>query len=164
MAVAENAAQWFQEQLASSAEVLIWSLGQVPPTRWHRPPPFGGWTPARHLFHLLYYEETSALPSMRQWQGASMTVPPPAGEELAWRRTHEVTALVEAFRAVRQEQVLLVSELAEADWDLPRGTLWGERTLRWVVTKTYQHTLDHANTLLQIALFWDDSLSRPAWA
>lgn len=162
--MAENAAQWFQEQLAGSAEVLIWALGQVPPTRWQRQPPFGGWSPARHLFHLIYYEETIALPSMQQWQGAPVAIPPPAGEELAWRRDLAVPPLIEAFRAVRQEQVLLVSELADADWDRPRTTLWGEHTLRWVVTKTFQHTLEHANTLLQMALYWDDAVGRQAWA
>jgi hypothetical protein len=163
--MADSAAQWFQEQLASSAELLIWAIGQVPATRWRQQPPFGGWSPARHLFHLLYYEETLGLPSLRQWQGASMPMPPLAGEELAWRHDHEVTTLIETFRAVRQEEVLLVAELAEADWDLPRPTVWGERSLRWVLTKSYQHTLDHANSLLQMALFWDDVLrGRPARA
>jgi len=27
-----------------------------------------------------------------------------------------------------------------------------------VLTKSYQHTLDHANSLLQMALYWDDAL------
>lgn len=156
--MSESAARWFQEQLAGSAEILVWALGQVPPTRWNRQPPFDDWSPARHLFHLFYYEETLALPSMRQWQGGHLPMPPVAGEELAWRHEPDVEGLIEAFRAVRQEEVLLVGELAGADWDLPRPTVWGEHSLRWVLTKSYQHTLDHANSLLQMALFWDDAL------
>ena len=156
--MAESAAQWFQEQLASSTEIIIWAVGQVPSTRWHRQPPFGGWSPARHLFHLLYYEETLALPSLRQWQGGPMPMPPLAGEELSWRHDHDVEELLAAFQAVREQEVALLDELAGADWDLPRPTIWGEHTLRWVLTKSYQHTLDHANSLLQMALYWDDAL------
>jgi hypothetical protein len=163
--MAESAAQWFQEQLASSAEILIWALGQVPATRWHHQPPFDDWSPARHLFHLLYYEETLALPSLKQWLGAGLPMPPLAGEEIAWRHDHDVGVLIETFRAVRQVEVLIVGDLAGADWDLPRPTVWGERSLRWVLTKSYQHTMDHANSLLQMALFWDDALrGRPARA
>jgi hypothetical protein len=30
-----------------------------------------------------------------------------------------------------------------------------EVTLRWVVSKTLQHTFEHTNNILRIALFWD---------
>lgn len=155
-------AHWFEEQLAAGAETVIWALAQVPRARWQQQPPFGGWSPARHLFHLLYYEETRALPIMRLWQGGSMPPDLPAGEEIAWGRAAGVEALVEAFRAVRQEQIVVASELADADWTLPRLTPWGQKNLRWVVTKTTQHTLDHGNSLLQMALFWDDAAGRGA--
>jgi hypothetical protein len=87
-----------------------------------------------------------------------MPVPPLAGEELSWRHDHDVEELLAAFQAVREQEVALLDELAGADWDLPRPTIWGEHTLRWVLTKSYQHTLDHANSLLQMALYWDDAL------
>lgn len=33
--------------------------------------------------------------------------------------------------------------------------MWGPVTLRWVVSKTYQHTFEHGSTIMRIALFWE---------
>ena len=152
--------EWFAEQLPASARGFAWAVEQVPAARRAVPPPadagLGEWSVARHAFHLAYYEEAAALPSMRQWLGG----PPPDwaayDEEAAWGadRHRALPALLERFRAARAEQVVLLPRLADA-WDEPRQTGWGRVTLSWVVTKTYQHAAEHTSDVLQIALFWD---------
>ncbi len=152
-----NGADWFGAQLASTAEGLAWAVEQVPARRRYFRPPraLGDWPAARHPFHLLYYEETFALPSMRQWLGAPR--PPLDGhdEAAAWKNAPDLEDVIARFRAVRAEQVALVSELAAVDWGEPRPTVWGAMPLRWVVSKTLQHTAEHTHSVLSLALFWD---------
>ena len=66
-----NLTQWFDNQLQASADGFAWGTEQVPNSQRYIQPPagLGEWTVARHVFHLLYYEQTIALPSMRQWLG-----------------------------------------------------------------------------------------------
>ena len=64
------------------------------------------------------------------------------------------------FRAARADQADLLDALASVDWLTPRPTPWGERSLRMVVTKTLQHGFSHADTLLQMGLWWDDIVRR----
>lgn len=155
--------QWFREHLQVSAEGFIWAVEQIPPERCYALPPFplGEWSAARHAFHMLFYERTFALPSMRQWLGG----PPPdvfgLSEEAAWAggpaggSAPNLDELQASFREIRVEQVELLPEFSDSAWDEPRNTLWGPMPLRWVVTKTYQHTAEHTHDVLSLALFWD---------
>jgi hypothetical protein len=34
------------------------------------------------------------------------------------------------------------------------ATLWRPRPLSWIVTKTFQHTYEHGDTLLRMVLWW----------
>ncbi|MBM2847059.1 MAG: hypothetical protein HW418_1, partial [Anaerolineales bacterium] len=43
----------------------------------------------------------------------------------------------------------------DALWEETRRAVWGPVTLRWVVTKTYQHTAEHTHDVLSLALYWD---------
>jgi hypothetical protein len=119
----------------------------------------GTWTPLRHLWHVIGYEEMLVVPSMQQWVGGSM---PDGG---AWQDDDEAFAaalgtgltadkVIARFRAVRQQQLDLLDELTGVDWEVPRPTLWGNRPLKMVVTKTYQQTFEHGDTLLRMALWW----------
>jgi len=154
-----NLSPWFQQHLQTSADGFVWAVEQMPPERRFVPPPlpFGEWSAARHAFHLLFYERTIALPSMRQWLGG----PPPAtfgtSEETAWgdRAADDLEGLLAAFREIRTEQIGLLPQFDASAWDEPRSTVWGAVPLRWVVTKTYQHTAEHTHNVLSMALFWD---------
>jgi hypothetical protein len=155
--------EWFRAQLDSSGQGFIWAFEQIEPEL-HRaiPPvsdPLGLWPPARHVWHVAGYERWIALPSMRQWVGD----PIPDGD--AWVDTDEtwaavqdqpVETFVEAFRAVRAEQIQLLDELTAVDWTTPRETLWGMWPLARIVTKTYQHTFEHGDTLLRMVVWWRD--------
>lgn len=153
-------AHWFGDQLQNSAETLIWSIQQLPADRLYARPPhgLGEWSGGRHLFHIVYYEEAAALPNMGLWRGQPMAESFHYDEESAWEEKPDLEQLVARFRAVRQAQLEIVSAMDEADWAQPKRTNWGVKTLRWVVTKTCQHTAEHTHDILSLVLFWDDAL------
>ena len=155
-----NNSQWFGEHLRTSAEGFLWGAQQIQVERRYLSPPpvLGEWSAARHVFHMVYYEETFALPSMYQWLGgAGLTREEldKIDEEAAWNEGYEFDMLQKQFREVRERQIALTAELGEELWLEKRRTVWGLTTLHWVVSKTYQHTADHTNTILQMVLFWD---------
>lgn len=150
--------QWFSTHLETSAEGFLWSVEQVPPERRLATPPkpLGEWNVARHVFHMLYYEQLVVLPSMKIWLGEPFIL---TGEEYdedaSWGEGKDLTQMIADFRAVRAEQIILLPEFTEPQWEETRPTLWGDVTLKWVVTKTYQHTNEHTHDVLRMVLFWD---------
>ena len=42
-----------------------------------------------------------------------------------------------AFCDFRQQQIVMLDELTQVDWEAPRATLWGDKPLKMIVTKTY---------------------------
>ena len=148
--------QWFQEQLQVSAEGFIWSVLQVPAARRNLQPPrdLGEWSAARHTFHLLHYEQTIALPSMKQWLDGP--IPPSRDEDVAWIHNSEsIENLLEHCRSVREEQIAILPKFEQAVWHAPRRTIWGIVPLLWVVSKTFQHIAEHTSDVLQLRLWWD---------
>jgi hypothetical protein len=151
---------WFSRQLQSTADGLVWSARQVPEARQYLAPPafLGEWSAARHLFHMLYYEQNYALPSMRQWlgePGLSRQALEKLNENTAWSDTLEYNILLGRFQDIRQAQIALLPRFEPAAWQESRACVWGAVTLHWLVSKTYQHTVEHTSELLRIALFWD---------
>jgi hypothetical protein len=104
---------------------------------------------------MLYYEQNIALPNMRGWLGEPWILADGLDEDAAWGQGQDMESLLAEFRAVRNEQIALLSEFDDSTWNETRQTIWGPVTLFWVVSKTYQHTAEHTSTVLQIALFWD---------
>jgi hypothetical protein len=153
-----NLSQWFHDQLQSSADGFVWGAEQVPEARRKIQPPagLGEWSAARHVFHLVYYERTIALPGMQQWLGRELPPTEDLDEDVAWSQKQEtLESLLDQFRRVRAEQVALLPGFDEPAWHATRETVWGPMSLLWVVSKTYQHTAEHTNDILRIALFWD---------
>ena len=157
---------WFHTQLQASADGFVWAFEQIATDHWHRLPPdaryMGTWTPLRHVWHVTGYEEMIVVPSMQAWCGQ----PLPDGER--WQDDDDAfaaalaagltaDALIARFKAVRQQQIDLLDELTSVDWEAPRPTLWGNQPLKMVVTKTYQHTFEHGDTLLRMALWWNEN-------
>ena len=162
-------AAWFRYQLQASADGFEWAFSQIPPSLREKLPPappyLGTWPPARHVWHVAEYERCLAIPSMCQWLGGSI---PPYD---AWQDDDEPWAKVQkrgfedltsAFRHVRQQQIELLDQLATSDWSAPRETLWGLKPLSMVVTKTFQHTYEHGDTLLRMGLWWEVILKEEA--
>lgn len=155
-------AEWFREQLEATGEGFVWSAEQVPVERRDVTPPrrLGEWTAARHVFHMAYYEKEIALPSMRQWAGGPPLPEERLDEDVAWGEGRTVEESLASFREVRAEEVALAAQLDEALWEETRETVWGAVTLLWVVSKTFQHTAEHINDVMRMALFWDRFAAR----
>jgi hypothetical protein len=153
-----NLSEWFHDQLQASADGFVWGAEQVPfARRYVTPPPgLGEWTVARHVFHMVYYEQTIALPSMRQWLGEACPATDGLDEDVAWdNRQVDFDSLLAEFKKVRAEQIALLPKFDNRIWAVTREAVWGPVTLLWVVSKTYQHTAEHTNEAMRIALFWD---------
>ena len=150
---------WFTTQLNNGAEGFIWAVEQVPPERrWLAPPKLlGEWNAARHVFHMLYYEENAVVPCMKIWLGQS-----PAPNEIdidddsAWNEGQDLQTMLTGFRRVRAAQLELLPNFNDQLWHETRPTpYWGDVTLLWLVSKTFQHTAEHTHDIMRMALFWD---------
>lgn len=156
-----NWVEWFRVQLKTSGDGFAWAFSRIDPSCHLLLPPepnyMGTWPPARHVWHVTEYERCLVIPSMRQWLGDPM---PPEDvwldDDETWAAVSDLTfeGLTTAFHKVRQQQIDLLDQLTKVDWDEPRETLWGHKPLSMIVTKTYQHTFEHGDTLLRMALWW----------
>ena len=150
--------EWFSMQLNASAEGFLWAVEQVPVERRLVTPPagLGEWNVPRHAFHMASYEQHVALPSMQLWVGEPRSLTDiEFDDDVAWEEGMALEPILQDFRAVRAEQILLLQHYKEETWEEKRTTVWGDVTLKWVVTKTYQHTCEHTHDVLRLALFWD---------
>jgi hypothetical protein len=152
-----NLSQWFNNQLQASADGFVWGAEQVPVERRFLQPPaeLGEWSAARHVFHMVYYDQNFALPGMQQWLGGPGVVTHELDEGAAWSNAQDVERLLMDFREARSAQIALLSRFDDKLWNETRETIWGPKTLLWVVSKTFQHTCEHTDGVLRIALFWD---------
>ena len=150
--------RWFALQLQTSADAFAWAVGQLTPERRSVPPPLhpDEWPALRHVFHMAAYERYVALPSMRQWQGGPPVSLEGLDEDVMWNggQGQDLADLLASFHQVRSEQIALLPQFDASAWEEPRATVWGAVTLRWVVTKTFQHTCEHTHDVLRMALWW----------
>ncbi|HYL42435.1 MAG TPA: DinB family protein [Ktedonobacteraceae bacterium] len=153
--------QWFQQQLQTSAESFLWAVEQIPQKRLYLPPRPDRWPVARLVYHLACYEQRLALPSMRQWLGGPRPIAgTPEEDEIeenrAWNdgQGHEMPLLLADFKAVRSLQLELLHQVNQQGWHKERDVVWGHFSLTWVVTKTFQHTLEHTDEVLRAYLWW----------
>lgn len=158
----------FRQHIQSSADGLIYAIEQIPTGRLFITPhpAFGAWSAARILFHVTYYERQLVLPQMKIWlHNNTLTLEQLEAqweqEEQVWRAAgskQNLSSLLTDFRAVRDDQLQLIDLVRESLWAEVKDTVWGQVSLRWVMVKTYQHTLEYTDTLLKMALNWDMTL------
>jgi hypothetical protein len=153
--------EWFRLQLQTTAEGIIWAIRQLEPDlHLHLPPDpgyMGSWPAARHLWHVARYERLFALPAMKVWLGEPLAhVDMWRVEDRDWaiEQTRGTEAFIEDLRIIRAEQIALLNQFSDSDWERIEQTYWGERPLSMVLTKTYQHTLEHTDAILRMALWW----------
>ncbi len=152
---------WFQQQLKASGDSLIWAIERLDTSLHLELPPdaeyFGSWHPVRHIWHITLYEQLVAVPSMMQWLGD------PAIPEIEWDdgdsrwetvEDKSAASLTAVFQEVRQQQIELLPQFKPEDWARTLDTVWEVQPLSMVVTKTFQHTYEHADPLLRMGLWW----------
>jgi hypothetical protein len=154
---------WFRYQLKASADGFEWAFSQIPSALHEQLPPepdyMGTWPPARHVWHVAEYERSVVIPTMGQWLGGAIPprdIWPDDDESWAGVADRSFDALIAAFRQNRQEQIELLDQLTGADWMTPRQTwfTFAQMSLSMLVTKTFQHTYEHGDTLLRMGLWW----------
>ena len=153
--------QIFQQQLKTSMENFLWAVEQIPQERLYLAPRPNRWPIARIIFHLTRYEQRLALPSMQQWLGGPRPVvgtqeEDNAQDERDWNggEGHSIQTLVADFKGIRSQQLALFPQFNEQSWREEREAIWGKVSLKWVLTKTYQHTLEHTDEVLRAYLWW----------
>jgi hypothetical protein len=161
-----NLSAWFSTQLKTSGDGFVWAVEQVPVERWYAipPAPLGEWVPARHVFHMVIYEHDIVLPHMRYWLGE----PLPLRDELEQRflaedkewENQRVEDQLAAFQQGRTEQIALLPSILDELWHEIRATEWGSVSLKWIVSKTFQHTAEHTHDVMRMVLFWDGIVRR----
>ena len=160
---------WFRYQLKASADGFEWAFSQIPSSYRESLPPgpeyLGTWPPARHVWHITEYERCLVIPTMYKWLNGPL---PPDGDwhddDNTWVKVQErgFEELIAEFWRVRQAQIELLDQFSTIDWSTPRETFFGPKPLSWVVTKTFQHTYEHGDTLLRMGLWWEDILEEEA--
>ncbi len=153
--------QWSQQQLQTSAENFLWAVEQILQERLYLAPRPNRWPVARIVYHMIRYEQRLALPSMQQWVGG---LTPRVGSqeednaqnEQDWDdgKGHDIQTLLTDFKDIRSQQLALIPQFTEQSWDEEREAIWGNVSLKWVVIKTYQHTLEHTDEVLRAYLWW----------
>ena len=85
-------------------------------------------------------------------------------DDNAWAKVQNrgFEELTSAFHHIRQQQIELLEKLINVDWNTPQDTLWGHKPLSMIVTKTFQHTYEHGDTLLRMGLWWEEILEEEA--
>ena len=153
--------QQFQQQLQTSAENFLWAVEQIPQEHLYLAPRPNRWPIARIVFHMTRYEQRLALPSMRQWLEGPQPVVGTQEEDNAideqdWNNGegHGIQTLIANFKEVRFQQIKLFPQFTEQLWEEKHEAIWGSVSLKWVVTKTYQHTLEHTDETLRAYLWW----------
>ncbi len=161
------------KQLDQTGQIIEWAislfseerLSEEPSHRTHPNAPegiesfFGKWSALRVLFHLLYYEETIVLPSLKHWVGEPVPIYPKSSEEeQEWKKCDNKTKLLDRFREVRKRQLEIINRIDPIDWDNDKLVYHGHGKVSayWFVSKTIQHTFAHGDKLLRKALYWDD--------
>jgi hypothetical protein len=154
-------AKWFRMQLQTTAEGMIWAIRQLDPEHHLLLPPdpdyMGTWSPVRHVWHVARYERIFALPAMKVWLGEALAPTdtwPFEDREWVTEQTRGVEAFIGDLQAVRAEQLALLDNYSDSDWKRIETAYWGKRPLTMVLTKTYQHTLEHTDTILRMGLWW----------
>jgi DinB superfamily len=164
--------QSFTTLLQSSTDMLLWTVQQIPEDLFYTISPKRPerWPVARHVMHLQYNEGQVVLPCMRRWLDEEYAIHYKDAddkkierygayemlvhdEEIAWQQTPAIATWQEKFREGRKAQIALLTQFAPAAWEETRETVWGQVTLRWAITKTYQHTLEHSNDILKYGLY-----------
>src|SRR5215204_2937487 len=163
--------------LEESLNAIEWALSRTSPPQFHATPKGaaaafqeGAWSMAMNVAHLAVYDERLAIPVLEgllaggDGLGAASTP-----REDAFQRECEALseepreAILARLRAARQRQVALVRRFSDEQFNTLRTPLWGKyygaplHASGWVAAKSWQHTYEHTNALLRIALF-----SRPA--
>ncbi|NHJ47824.1 MAG: hypothetical protein FK733_08555 [Asgard group archaeon] len=163
------------DQLKETVKIIDWGIKQIPKERLLEIPPhgthpqstdydkryFGNWSAYRILFHLVLYEEYHVIPSLMKFINAQEDISGiDLDEEVAWKneliKGVNVDGLLMRLNQARNNQIDIIKRIDDNKWTADTGhTSCMHSSPEFITSKTIQHTLEHGNKILRIALFWD---------
>ncbi len=144
--------------------VIKWAAAMIPAAWTHEPPEPGTWSVAMNVAHLVVYEEEISLPVLTGLADGGDGVGSVRSALEQWFlkdaeaiADQPLAGLVTRLVAVRRRQIDVVNRFSAEDFSRPVTPLFGGPTALkspgWVATKTFQHTWEHGNAILRMALF-----------
>ncbi len=160
-------------RLDESMATLEWAVRLVPDEWTHRAPTGrmssedGAWSVAMNLAHLCLYAERLPIPVLESIlageDGVSGTwfgEPSPFEKAAIELAAAPLPAILQRLQTARSRHVDLALSFPESAWALPTTKAWGGNgygPAAWsparVIAKTFQHTWEHGNAILRVALF-----------
>lgn len=152
--------RWLIEQHGESFGLLQRLFAAIPTERRLLAPPsrgqlapLGSWSAHRHVFHLVHYERQVALPALKLAVAGEAARSAPTDEQQAYDPLQSAETLLRELKQLRREQADLLARASSDALSTPVPP-W-RRPALWSALKTVQHTLEHANELGRLALFWE---------
>ena len=155
------------DRLRQSLDTVEWAVGWIPPSYTHEIPEGtspGEWGAAMNLAHLIVYDEEIANPVLASLAEGGDGVGATKSHLEQWFQPEAeamapdpIAALAGRFATAHKRHIEIVESFSDERFNTPVTPLFtrGE-TLRapgWIATKTFQHTWEHGNALLRLALF-----------
>jgi hypothetical protein len=158
------------EALRGSLATLERATRVLPP-QWINALPEGypadSWTVTMNLAHMALYEERVAVPMLESLaEGNDGTDRVQSVAEIypdaVLLAEEPMDQLMRRLRAARERQIGIVAALDPQRLNAPATEHWGKfypnygaraHSAGWVAMKTFQHTWDHGNAILRMALF-----------
>jgi hypothetical protein len=158
-------------RLREALETIEWAVNEIPEKYHHDLPDFyapDDWHAAMNLAHIVVYEEQLANPVMEALLAGGDGVGAVRSGMEAWFYGDSVTAsaeplaaLLDRYRAAREQGIAVIKSFTAERFNDRICPLWQGspvhgRSLQppgWVAMKTVQHSWEHGNALLRLALF-----------
>lgn len=157
-------------RLRESLRVVEWAAEHIPAAWTHENPDYyatDAWSVAMNLAHLAIYEEQIANPLLAALFAGEDGVSAVKSAMENWILDASIALAKEDFAAIlarlreaREQHVALVARFPPARWNHPVTPLFATglhgpspHSAAWVANKTFQHTWEHGNSILRMALF-----------
>jgi hypothetical protein len=158
------------ERLRGSLATIEWAVERVPDKWTHALPDFypgDAWSVAMNLAHMTIYEEEISGPVLRALAAGGDGLGAARSRREDWflndavALSHApVSEIMRRLVAGRADQIASVAGYDEDRFNAPVTPLWASgrhgappHSAGWVATKTFQHTWEHGNAILRMALF-----------
>jgi hypothetical protein len=161
------------DRLTQSLADVLYAASITPDSYHYRSPAaamglewLGTWSLAENLAHLAIYEENIAAPILEaivagRDAAAEVNSVIESDYEARWQALSmsPLDEIAQRLSRARLRQADAVSAMSDELFQAPTTTLWTDvlaadgHSAAWVATKTFQHTWEHGNSILCIALF-----------
>ncbi len=162
------------QRLEESLKAIEWAASLVPPEWAHRSPSGtrmsseeNAWSVAMNLGHLVLYAERLPCPVLESLLSGGDGVgdtwfkePSPYEAPAVELASQPIDGILRRLREARAREVSLAMSFSEVAWAAPATRAWGAsgygprlHSPARVVSKSLQHSWEHGNSIMRVALF-----------